>query len=143
MTLGIICMQVMPSVSSLATNPATNPTDSRQCALTKLEACIANIRQWMPLNGLKLNDGKTEYRCLHSKYLQTPSPLPITFGNDTVSPSTQMKNLSVIFDDMLSCPHIAAICKSAFSSYIRLAAYIGSLLQLLPKHWSIHSFSNG
>ncbi len=94
----------------------------------------------MPRNGLKLNDGKTEYLCLHSKNLQAPSSIPINIGNDTISPSPQAKNLGVIFDDTLSLrPHIAAICKSAFFQ-LRKISCIRRFLTSAATKTLVHSF---
>ena len=79
--------------------------ESAQQTLNKLEACIADIRQWMPQNGLKLNDSKTEYLLLHSKILAKPTPPSITIGDEAIAPSDSAKNLGVIFDDIPQAPH--------------------------------------
>ena len=87
-----------------------------QCEIvTRLEACIADIQRWMPLNGLKLNDGKMEFLAIHSKY-KIPAFTPtILIGQDEISPSTTARNLGVIFDTTLSLhPHISSVVKAAF-----------------------------
>ena len=38
--------------------------------LKKLEACVAEIKEWMCSNKLKLNDEKSEFLIISSKYLK-------------------------------------------------------------------------
>ena len=69
----------------------------------------------MPLNGLKLNNSKTEFMLLQSKFAaRVPAP-NIQIGCDSVVPTKSARNLGVIFDDTLSlAPHISATCRAAF-----------------------------
>ncbi len=113
---------------------------SAQQTLSKLKACIAEIWQWMPENGPKLNDSETEYVLLHSKNLTKPTPPSITIGDEAIAPSNSAKNLGVIFDDTLSLkPHIAAICKSAFYQLRRISR-IRRFLTLPAAKTLVHSF---
>ncbi len=101
----------------LSYNCRTSP-DARQESPNWLEACITNIQQCMPWNGLKLNDGKAEFLCLQSKHQNHPLPLSIMIGNGNICPSSWARDLGVMFDDSLSLSlHIKATCKSAFSTY--------------------------
>ena len=54
--------------------------------LPKLTACIADILQCMPQNGLKLNDNKAKYLLLNSKNLAKITPSHITIGDDAIPP---------------------------------------------------------
>ncbi len=76
-----------------------NPTSLKK-TLTKLEACIKEIRQWMPLNGLKLNDGKTEFMILQSKNIPHLDAPNINIGLDEIGPSSTARNLGVIILDL-------------------------------------------
>lgn len=88
---------------------------TQQQTLQKLEACIAEIWQWMPLNELKLNDSKTEFMVLQSRNVARLSAPNIQIGSDIVVPMTAARNLGVVFDDTLSsCPYVKAICSAAF-----------------------------
>ena len=49
--------------------------------LLKLEACIAETWQWMPLNGLKLNDNKTEFMLIQSNHSSRTSSPNISIGS--------------------------------------------------------------
>ena len=83
--------------------------------MARLEACIADIWQWMPLNGLKLNDRKTEFLAIHLKHKILVSTSTILIELDEISPSTTAHNLGVIFDTTLSLrPHISSVVKAAF-----------------------------
>ncbi len=114
--------------------------DSAQQTLKQLEACIAVIRQWMPQNGLKLNDSKTEYLLLHSKHLAKPTPTSINIGDEAIPPSHSAKNLGVIFDDTLSLkPHVASICKAAFYQLRRISR-IRRFITLPAAKTLVHSF---
>ena len=70
--------------------------DDRQC-LDRLEHCISDIRAWMKLNLLKLNDDKTEFLLLGTKHnISLAGELEIKIGNDTITNSTSAKNLGVL-----------------------------------------------
>ena len=98
----------------LACDPSTTSPSISNTKIC-LEACITDIRQWMPLNSLKLNDDKTECLSIHSKNLSYPFQPHITISTDTIFPSWTAKNLRVIFDANLTLkPHVSSICKSAF-----------------------------
>ena len=45
-------------------------------AIIQLESCIAEIRAWMLLNKLKVNDDKTEFLCFLTRVLQISIVLP-------------------------------------------------------------------
>ena len=68
----------------------------------KIEACIADIQRWMPLNGLKLNDGETEFLALHSCRQPTLPPSLIIKGNDSIDPSLTAKNQGVTINATLT-----------------------------------------
>ncbi len=67
--------------------------------LALLEACIGDIRLWMPKNQLKLNDSKTEFLFLHSKFGDKPNAPTITIRDDCMSSSSTVQNLGVLSDD--------------------------------------------
>ncbi len=93
-----------------------HPSDpiALKTTLTKLEACIDDIRQWMPLNVLKLNNGKTEFLVLQSKNIPYLEPPNIDIGLDNIGPSATARNLGVIISSTLSMsPHVIAVCKAA------------------------------
>ena len=71
--------------------------------LARIQFCVSEIREWMNQNMLKLNDDKTELIVFTSKYKQDLyNDLSITIGDTVVDCSSQVKDLGVIFDQMLS-----------------------------------------
>ena len=111
-----------------------------QCEIiARLEACIADIQQWMPLNGLKLNDGKTEFLAIHSKHKIPASTPTILIGQDEISAFSTARNLGVIFDTTLSlCPHISSVVKVTFFQLRRIAC-VRRFLTLSATKTLVHS----
>ena len=71
--------------------------------LARIELCVSEIREWMNQNMLKLNDDKTELIVFASKYKpDLYNDLSITIGDTVVDCSSQVKDLGVIFDRVLS-----------------------------------------
>ena len=71
--------------------------------LARIELCVSEIGEWMKRNMLKLNDEKTELIVFSSKYKQDLyNYLSITIGDTVVNCSSQVRDLGVIFDRVLS-----------------------------------------
>ena len=74
----------------------------REC-LARIQLCVSEIREWMNQNMLKLNDDKTELIVFTSNYKQDLyNDFSITIGDTVVDCSSQVKDLGVIFDRVLS-----------------------------------------
>ena len=107
--------------------------------LQTLEACIADIRRWMPLNGLNINDGKTEFLTLRSHHQPTHSSTPIEIGSDLIKPSPTAKNLGVMIDETLTLkPHITNLCKAAYFQ-LRRISHIRRFLTMEATKTLVHS----
>ena len=87
-----------------------------QDAFSQMESCIAEIRSWMALNFLKLNDSKTEVLLIGSTHMKKNMPFQnLTIGQDTIAPSETARNIGAIFDShMLMRDHISQVCKGAW-----------------------------
>ena len=71
--------------------------------LLRRERCVADIRNWMRHNMFKLYDDKTELIVFASRYNEDVySDVSMMIGNTTVVCKPQVKNLRVIFDQVLS-----------------------------------------
>ncbi|XP_033986678.1 scavenger receptor cysteine-rich type 1 protein M130-like, partial [Trematomus bernacchii] len=79
--------------------------------LTHIESCLTAIKSWMAHNLLKLNSNKTELLLIGSKSTLSKTPnLTLTIDGTPASPSTQARNLGVIFEPTLSLePHIRQV----------------------------------
>ena len=74
----------------------------QQTAITRIRACIEEIRIWMILHKLMMNDSKTELVIfVSSGGVHKVSIDTITIGDSSVSPSGSARNLGVIFDKTL------------------------------------------
>ena len=83
-------------------------------ALGKINVCISDIRRWMILNKLKINDAKTEFIIFRSPQMKHDlNGLSVNVGDSQIVPSVKVRNLGVIFDQSLTFDdHISAICQS-------------------------------
>ena len=67
----------------------------------------------MILNGLKLNEEKTELLLLSSRYRPSSSLEFVRAGGETIQPSSSFRNLGVILDPSADMEdHIKKICKT-------------------------------
>ena len=71
------------------------------------------IRSWMRRNLVKLNDEKTEFLLFGSRQQLSKVSLPfITIGDSQITPSSQARNLGVLFDSTMTLkPHISNIVR--------------------------------
>ena len=75
-----------------------DPEDS-EAALSKLEACIEEIRSWMQKNFLKLNNAKTEFIMFGTPHdLSSVSGWTVTVGESEILPSTTARNIGAYLD---------------------------------------------
>ena len=71
--------------------------------LTRMEACIADIRCWMSRNFLKLNDGKTEFLVISKKSMsdQAAQVGSITIGLESIPAAPKARNIGCFIDATL------------------------------------------
>ena len=98
-----------------ATLNMDKPHDQK-ISLYNLEQCIAEIRAWMTVNWLKLNDDKTDMVCLASPHFaKLTAGVCVKVGGADVACSQTVRNLGVVFDrSMKMDSHIQAVCQSAY-----------------------------
>lgn len=94
----------------------------------------------MTCNKLKLKKDKTKFLILSSKFNKQSSQPSIHFGSDVIVPSSQARNIGVLFDSTLSMlPHVNNTVKLAFFQ-LRNIAKIRSYLSLACTEKLIHAF---
>ena len=97
---------------------AFKPTDnlSKEEALSRIEKCVEDIRAYMAVNFLKLNDDKTELLIITQKdSLSSSLNITLNVGGNYVTPdpSEPPRNLGVLFDSTMGLkPHVSKLCKS-------------------------------
>ena len=99
------------------------------------------ICSWMRQNFLKLNDEKTEFLLFGSRQQLLKVCLPfITIGDSQITPSSQARNLGVIFDSTMTLkPHISNIVRVS-SFHIRNISRIRKYLNQSAAEQIIHAF---
>ena len=106
--------------------------------ISRLEKCVDDIRAWMKLNLLKLNDDKTELLFITSRPSTSQSlHISIKVGNQDISPSEEPpKNLGVIFIIHAAWKTMFLMCVDQLISICTpLAKYGSILIDPLSKSW--------
>ena len=103
-------------------------------SLPKLNNRISDIRVWMIMNKLKLNDSKTEFivfRSPQAKQDLSSLSVYVSVCDSIIQQSSRVRDLGVIFDPFLSFDdYISSVCRSTHF-YLR---NIGRIRQLLSHH---------
>ena len=109
-----------------------NRYGSKEACIHGLENCINEIRKWMCMNLLKLNDGKTEFIILGTQQqLQKIGQTSIQIGEDLVTPVDMVWNLGFFMDKHLkNKDHINRITSSTYN----MLRKIHQSRSLLDKH---------
>ena len=85
-----------------------------------LEKCIEDVKCWMLMNKLQLNDDKTEIMLINPKKYDI-DVTDITIGSDSIGFSQSAKNLGVFISNDLSMDcHVTNLCKAVYLEIRRL-----------------------
>uniref|UniRef100_A0A4W5LB64 Reverse transcriptase domain-containing protein n=1 Tax=Hucho hucho TaxID=62062 RepID=A0A4W5LB64_9TELE len=104
-----------------------------------LTECIRDIKKWMSLNFLKLNDNKTEILLIGSTASAKRIDQSFDVDGIHVKPSSLIRNLGVLFDSTLSFgSHISSLVKNYFF-HLRNIARLRSSLTLADAETLIHA----
>ena len=92
------------------------PVDNWEDISDRLEACLFDIKSWMCMNILQLNQDKIELIIFAPKHkVKSLTKLQFNFDGAILSESSCVRNLGVFFDQTLSMEQYAsAITKSCF-----------------------------
>ena len=117
-------------------------TFDAECAdevVSSLQNCLADIRSWMIKNKLKINDDKTEFLVITSRYSKLSKDIQIKIGQSNILPSASCKSLGVLFDDRMTMDaQVANICRAALF-HIRNISAIRDLLPSSAVTQLVHS----
>lgn len=93
-------------------------------SLISMENCILDVKHWMTINKLQLNDSKTECMLIRNSRISTdlfPSSLKV--GDTDVELVSTVKNLGVTLDCNLTLSaHIQNTCKTAYMQLRQISA---------------------
>ena len=83
----------------------------------KLEQCIEEIREWSTSNKLRLNDSKTEFLVVGSRYAKKkPDIDSLSVGEENVPAVTSARNIGVQMDCHLTLEsHVNNVCKASYA----------------------------
>jgi hypothetical protein len=88
-----------------------------QEAVSRMEACLSEMREWMAENHLKLNEEKTEFMVIGQKtsVQKLSGPHTIHVGDAIVAVSEKAKNIGAVMDSQLNMvSHVNHISKSCY-----------------------------
>ncbi len=90
--------------------------DEKDKAIDSLEQAISDIKKFMIVNKLKLNDDKTEVIFLGTKHrLDHLDRIGVTVGDSIIYPADKVRNLGVVFDKHLSMDdQVKSVYKQGF-----------------------------
>ena len=94
--------------------------------INRFEHCIAEVKAWMKVNKLKLNDEKTEVILLGNnnitKYVLSPS---LHINDISLETTDKVKNLGVTIDKNLSLScFISSLCKKSYVQLRKIASIL-------------------
>ena len=109
--------------------------------LERIARCIAEIRQWMRANFLKLNDDKTEILLFGSFHQLKKVTIDSTsIGEVSINLSSMVRNLGILLDPSMSMvTHISSISSSAHF-HLRNIARIRPFLSEKSTEQLVHAF---
>ena len=93
--------------------------ESIVAALSKVEACVADVAEWVERNHLKLklNREKSEAIIFFTvkQRVDLPAEVSLTIAGHRVIPKSSVRNLGLLFDSGLMMEaHVAQITKSSY-----------------------------
>ena len=96
-----------------------NSDSQSRCVIIRVSTCIEEIDQWKAANRLAMNTAKNDVLWCSTSH--QPSDSPLTLGGATVIPSSEVRNLGVVFDSDLSLKaHVSELTSRCYSCLRRI-----------------------
>ena len=110
-----ICAHAYADDHQLYTSFSANQISLKE-AVNRMESCLQDVKSWMILNKLKMNDSKTECILISSyQQLAKINLTSILVGEHRITVLDDIRNLGAYFDKNLSMKtHIDTKCTAAF-----------------------------
>ena len=91
-----------------------DPTDEKT-ALTRIPACVRELKAWLNHNRLHLNDNKTEVLVITTPSCANKHSVTDVVVGDSIRPTAVARNIGVMFDNELSLKsQVSKLCQVAF-----------------------------
>ena len=106
------------SQNYMSFRPQHHNTVNQDTSIKNLENCLEDIRTWMSINFLKLNENKTEFIIIGVRQqLDKVKEPSIKIGDDKITNSAVVKNLGVYIDcELKLSTHVNKIVSSSFNT---------------------------
>ena len=109
-------------------------------AYERMQSCIKQVQLWMQQHNLKMNEDKTEFIILKSKWTSIATTKPLIINNHEINPSQVVRNIGAHFDSTLSMKsHVTEICKKSYLQ-IRTINKVKHFLDRASLEQIIHAF---
>ena len=86
-------------------------------AISQMQHCAEDVRQWMSMKKLKMNNGKTEFLLIAPRSVSRnlPDDVPVlTVGDTDVAPMQMVRYIGILMDSHMTMEeHINHMCKTA------------------------------
>ena len=108
--------------------------------VSRLEACVKDVSDWMSSNKLKFNSDKTKLLLIASRFRPRPHFPPLNICGDQIRASVSARNIGVIFDSYknFEC-QVSSVCKASFF-HIRNVSRIRKYLSVESTKILVHAF---
>ena len=109
-------------------------------AVSRLEACVKDVSDWMSSSKLKLHSDKTELLLIASRFRPRPHFPPLNICGDQIRASVSARNIGVIFDSYMNFEcQVSSVCKASFF-HIRNVSRIRKYLSMESTKILVHAF---
>ena len=97
------------------------PTNEKS-ALTRIQACVRELKSWLNHRRLHLNDKNTEVLAITTPSSANKHSVTDVIVGDIIRPTTVARNIGVMYDNELSLKsQVSQLCQVAFSTYAGFA----------------------
>ena len=101
----------------------TGPASEISSLVSSTQSCISQLKSWMTVNTLKLNEDKTEMILISSPKSNLTLPSSVDLNGCSVTISSSVRNLGVTFDQSLSFrQHVANVCRLCYLEIRRISS---------------------
>ena len=91
--------------------------------VSSTQSCISQLKSWMNVNKLKLNEDKTEMILISSPKSNLTLPSSVDFNGCSITISSSVRNHGFTFDQSLSFrQHVANVCRLCYLEIHRISS---------------------
>ena len=101
----------------------TGPASEISRLVSSTQSCISQLKSWMTVNKLKLNEDKTEMILISFPKSNLTLPSSVDLNGCSITISSSVRNLGVTFDPSLSFrEHVANVCRLCYLEIRRISS---------------------